>query len=111
YQGYADYQDLMDLTEDMLRTLARDVLDNTLVRNTVPGADGEAQTVTYDFGKPFRRLTVFDAILEYNPDIDAAELADEQGARRLAEGLEIPLKDGWGLGKVQIEIFEKTAEH
>ncbi|MBM7334925.1 MAG: lysine--tRNA ligase [Alcanivorax sp.] len=111
YQAYADYHDLMDLTEDMLRTLARDVLGDTLVRNTVPGADGETGTVTYDFGKPFRRLTVFDAILEYNPDIDAAELADEQGARRIAEGLEIPLKDGWGLGKVQIEIFEKTAEH
>ena len=112
YQAYADYQDLMDLTEDMLRTLARDVLGDTLVRNTVLDEHGEpAGEVTYDFGKPFRRLTVFDAILEYNPDIDAKDLADEQGARRIAEGLGISLKDGWGLGKVQIEIFEKTAEH
>ncbi|MHA7918130.1 amino acid--tRNA ligase-related protein, partial [Alloalcanivorax xenomutans] len=47
----------------------------------------------------------------FNPDMDAAELADEQGARRIAEGLGIPLKPIWGLGKVQIEIFEKTVEH
>jgi lysyl-tRNA synthetase class 2 len=38
-------------------------------------------------------------------------LADEQGARGIAEGLGIPLKDYWGLGKVQIEIFDKTVEH
>jgi len=38
-------------------------------------------------------------------------LADEAGARKIAEGLHIPLKDIWGLGKVQIEIFEKTVEH
>jgi lysyl-tRNA synthetase class 2 len=102
YQAYADYQDLMDLTEDMLRTLAQDVLGITAV---------PYQGEVYDFGKPFARLSVFDSILQFNPDIDAAELAQEQGARRIAEGLGIPLKPIWGLGKVQIEIFEKTVEH
>ncbi|KYZ86135.1 lysine--tRNA ligase [Alcanivorax sp. KX64203] len=102
YQAYAGYQDLMDLTEDMLRTLARDVLGTTEI---------QYQGEVYDFGKPFARLSVFDSILQFNPDMDAAELADEQGARRIAEGLGIPLKPIWGLGKVQIEIFEKTVEH
>ncbi|WP_421706289.1 lysine--tRNA ligase [Alloalcanivorax xenomutans] len=102
YQAYAGYQDLMDLTEDMLRTLARDVLGTTEI---------QYQGEVYDFGKPFSRLSVFDSILQFNPDMDAAELADEQGARRIAEGLGIPLKPIWGLGKVQIEIFEKTVEH
>ncbi|WOD29830.1 lysine--tRNA ligase [Alloalcanivorax xenomutans] len=102
YQAYAGYQDLMDLTEDMLRTLARDVLGTTEI---------QYQGEIYDFGKPFARLSVFDSILQFNPDMDAAELADEQGARRIAEGLGIPLKPIWGLGKVQIEIFEKTVEH
>ncbi|WP_101674951.1 lysine--tRNA ligase [Alloalcanivorax mobilis] len=102
YQAYADYQDLMDLTEDMLRKLAETVLGKTQI---------EYQGETYDFGKPFARLSVFDSILQFNPDIDAGELADEQGARRIAEGLGIALKDIWGLGKVQIEIFEKTVEH
>ncbi|KAF0804627.1 lysyl-tRNA synthetase [Alcanivorax xiamenensis] len=102
YQAYAGYQDLMDLTEDMLRTLARDVLGTTEI---------PYQGEVYDFGKPFARLSVFDSILQFNPDMEAAELADEQGARRIAEGLGIPLKPIWGLGKVQIEIFEKTVEH
>ncbi|ASK33476.1 lysine--tRNA ligase [Alcanivorax sp. N3-2A] len=102
YQAYADYQDLMDLTEDMLRKLAETVLGKTQI---------EYQGETYDFGKPFARLSVFDSILQFNPDIDAGQLAGEQGARRIAEGLGIALKDIWGLGKVQIEIFEKTVEH
>lgn len=102
YQAYADHNDLMNLTEDMLRTLARDVLGTTEIHY---------QDDVYDFGKPFARLSVFDSILHFNDDIDAATLADEQGARGIAERLGIAVKDGWGLGKVQIEIFEKTVEH
>lgn len=112
YQAYADYHDLMDLTEDMLRKLAQHVLGTTEVRSTVKNDEGEIiQETIYDFAKPFVRLSVFDAILQYNPDISAAALADESGARQIAEHLDIPLKDSWGLGKVQIEIFEKTVEH
>ncbi len=112
YQAYADYHDLMDLTEDMLRKLAETVLGTAQVRSTVKNAEGEVvQETFYDFTKPFARLSVFDSILQFNPNITAAALADEQGAREIAEHLDIPLKDSWGLGKVQIEIFEKTVEH
>ncbi|MDN3557664.1 lysine--tRNA ligase [Halomonas maura] len=112
YQAYADYQDLMDLTEAMLREVTRQVLGTTTVVNTVRDARGEVlETYEYDFGRPLRRLSVFDAILEYNPDIHAEALADEAAARQVAERLDIDVKDGWGLGKVQIEIFEKTVEH
>ncbi|MGB1382936.1 MAG: lysine--tRNA ligase [Porticoccaceae bacterium] len=112
YQAYADFNDLMDLTEDMLRKLSQQVLGTTEITNTVRDADGEVQSeITYDFAKPFIRLSVFDSILAYNPDISAEDLSDEQGARKIASDLGIPLKDIWGLGKVQIEIFEKTVEH
>ncbi|MFT7389293.1 MAG: lysyl-tRNA synthetase class 2 [Candidatus Endobugula sp.] len=112
YQAYADYNDLMDLTEDMLRQIAHNVLGSTDVKNTVKDADGTVvEEITYDFAKPFARLSVFDSILHYNDDISADVLADEQGARGIAEGLGIDLKDYWGLGKVQIEIFDKTVEH
>ncbi|MDX5298294.1 MAG: lysine--tRNA ligase, partial [Gammaproteobacteria bacterium] len=57
------------------------------------------------------RLSVFDSILKFNPDLSPESLATLEGAREIARGLGIPLKDGWGLGKVQIEIFEKTVEH
>lgn len=102
YQSYADYNDLMDITEELLRGLAKDVIGNTNI---------EYQGEVYDFDNPFTRMTVFDSILHFNPDIKADKLADLEGARKIAENLGIPLKDSYGLGKVQIEIFEKTVEH
>ncbi|TBW57848.1 lysine--tRNA ligase [Marinobacter halodurans] len=111
YQAYADYNDLMDHTEAMLREATEKVLKSTTVTNTRLLAGGETETVEYDFGKPFERLTVFDSILRFNPDITAEDLADADAARRIASDMGIPLKEGWGLGKVQIEIFEKTVEH
>ena len=112
YQAYADFNDLMDLTEDMLRKLSQQVLGTTKLLNTVRDTNGEVQSeIAFDFAKPFARLSVFDSILAYNPDISAEQLNDEQSARNIASNLGIPLKDLWGLGKVQIEIFEKTVEH
>lgn len=102
YQAYADYSDLMDLTEKMLRGICEDVLNATTV---------EYQGRSYDFSKPFSRLSVFDSILHFNPELTAADIDNIESARTLAEKLDIPLKDSWGLGKVQIEIFEKTVEH
>jgi len=102
YQAYADHNDLMDLTEELLRGLAETVLGKTTV---------EYQGETYDFGKPFTRMSVKESILHFNPDISEAQLDDIEQARAVAEKLGIPLKDSYGLGKVQIEIFEKTVEH
>jgi len=102
YQAYADYNDLMDITEDLLRQLATELLGSTQVTS-----EGNS----YDFGSPFTRLSVFDSILHYNPEITAEMLSDLDSARKLAESLGVQLKDGYGLGKVQIEIFEKTVEH
>jgi len=112
YQAYADYKDLMDLTEDMLRTVAQKVLGTTTIINTVRNEEGEVlETFEYDLSKPFQRMSVFDAILHFNPDITAEALSNEHAARQIAERLDIDVKDGWGLGKIQIEIFEETAEH
>jgi len=102
YQAYADYNDLMDLTEDMLRRLAEEVLG---------GASVTYQGETYDFGSPFARMTIKESILHFNADVSAGQLDDIEKARAVAGGLGIPLKDSYGLGKVQIEIFEKTVEH
>ncbi len=102
YQAYADYNDLMDLTEDMLRRLTEEVLGSSKV--TYQGEE-------YDFGSPFARMTIRESILHFNADISAQQLDDVEKARAVAEGLGIPLKESYGLGKVQIEIFEKTVEH
>ncbi|GMG87571.1 lysine--tRNA ligase [Biformimicrobium ophioploci] len=102
YQAYADYRDLMDLTEEMIRGICENVLGSTTV---------EYQGETFHFDKPFRRLSVFNSILEYNPELKAGDIDNIDSARAVAEKLGIPLKDSYGLGKVQIEIFEKTVEH
>ncbi len=102
YEAYADYNDLMDHTEALLRTMALEILGDT----KVPYQGDE-----YDFGRPFARLTVKQSILFYNKDIIESELDDFGQAKAIAERLGIPLKDSYGLGKVQIEIFEKTVEH
>ena len=112
YQAYSDYIDLMDMTEDMLRKLAFAVLGSSKVGNTLKNEEGEViQEKIYDFSKPFQRISVFDSILKFNPDISKEDLGDDVQARKIAVALDIPLKDIWGLGKVQIEIFEKTVEH
>lgn len=112
YQAYADYNDLMDLTEDMLRKLASEVLGSTVVVNHIPvkGSD-EPEVLEIDFAKPFQRLSVFDSILHFNPEIKAENIDTIEAARETAKNLHIPIKEGYGLGKLQIEIFEKTVEH
>jgi lysyl-tRNA synthetase, class II len=102
YQAYADYHDLMDLTEAMLRELCEAVLGTAQVTY---------QGETYDFASPFQRMSVKESILHFNPDIRSEQLDDLDQARGIAEHLDIPLKPGYGLGKVLIEIFEKTVEH
>ncbi len=101
YQAYAEYGELMDLTEAMLKGIAEELLGNSLV--TYQGEE-------YDFGKPFERMTVFDSILHFNPDLTPADIDTREAAVKVAGNLGIPVKDGYGLGKVQIEIFEKTVE-
>ena len=101
YQAYSDYEDLMNLTEDMIRKLTSNLFDSNQV---------SYQGETYDLEKPFTRMTVFESILEHNKAIKDSDLQSLEKIRKVAEKLEIPLEDNYGLGKIQIEIFEKTVE-
>ncbi|MCF6767951.1 lysine--tRNA ligase [Thiotrichales bacterium 19S11-10] len=101
YQAYADYKDLMDLTEDLMRQLAQSVLGST---------DVNYQGRDYDLSKAFKRISVFDSILEYNPNLNASDINNIDSAKKVAENLSIKIEPSYGLGKIQIEIFEKTVE-
>ena len=101
YWAYADFHDAMDLTEALMRDLTTTVLGST---NVTYGDH------TFHFDRPFRRLTVVEAILKYNPDLTAGDIASRDSAAAVAERLGIQVQSGWGLGKIQIEIFEETAE-
>jgi lysyl-tRNA synthetase class 2 len=102
YQAYADYEDNMDLTEELFRELAMAVLGTT---------DVPYQGKVFHFGEPFTRLSVFDSILKYNPEISADDLRDLEKARALAKKAGADVKGFEGLGKLQTMIFEELVEH
>jgi len=104
YQAYATYTDLMDLTEVLLREIAEHVVGST----TVAAADGES---SYDFEKPFERLTMAESIAKYNPDIYADDLQDFEALKQIAETKGIKVEKSWGAGKTLTELFEATVEH
>lgn len=102
YQAYSDYRDLMDLTEEMFRKIAQDVLGSLSF---------SYQGLALDFSQAFQRLTLTDSILQFNPTLTQQDIQSLDAAKRTAKALGIELKDNDGLGKVQVEIFEKTVEH
>ncbi|MDG6897125.1 lysine--tRNA ligase [Actinobacillus delphinicola] len=102
YQAYADYHDLMDNTEELLRKLALDILGTTIV----PYGEYE-----FDFGKPFERITMHDAIVKYGNGIAKEELYDLEKATARCKQLGIEVQKSWGLGSIVNAIFEEVAEH
>ncbi len=102
YLAYSDYRDLMDWVEKAIRGLA-DSLHGTQ-QITYQGR-------VYDLAKPFRRLTVEQAIIANNAGIDPLSLRDLTYLRTVCERLGIPVNKHDGPGKLQLEIFEKSAEH
>ncbi|MBD1553690.1 lysine--tRNA ligase [Pseudomonas typographi] len=102
YQAYADYRDNMDLTEALFRELAQLVLGTT---------DVPYQGKVFHFGEPFQRLSVFDSVLKYNPEVTPADLHDVDKARALAKKAGATVKGYEGLGKLQTMIFEELVEH
>jgi lysyl-tRNA synthetase, class II len=101
YQAYAHYEDLMDLTENLLRDLVKEILGTTLV---------SYQEEIFDFGKKFNRLTLVDAIARYQPEVRTEDLSKLPFVRALARRFEIAVQESDSLGKLQLEIFEKTVE-
>ncbi len=101
YWAYAGYEDLMTLTEDLLRTLATAVHGDTAL---------EYQGETCDFTRPFQRMTLAEANLAHNPSLTPGDLDDPERLRAILTELGVELKPDYGLGKLQLELFEKTAE-
>jgi lysyl-tRNA synthetase class 2 len=101
YMAYADYKDLIELTETLFRTLTEKVLGTSQVQY------GDE---VFDFGKPFEKLTMTEAIKKYRPETDLADLADMGKAVAIAESIGIKVEKSWGLGRVVTEIFEEVAE-
>jgi lysyl-tRNA synthetase class 2 len=102
YQAYATYHEIMDLTEGLVRETAQAVRGTTRL-----DWDGAA----IDVGPAFRRWRMEDAVLEHNPEIKRESLRDREAMAAHARRLQVPVKAGYGWGKLLLEIFEKTVEH
>jgi len=101
YQAYADYRELMDLIENMLRDLALAV-------------NGSAQLTyqerAYDLEKPFNRWSMRDAVKQFNPTMDAVRINERDYLAEWAKKVGGDVKPSYGAGKLLTEIFEKTVE-
>ena len=102
YWAYSDYRDLIHMTEELLREVAKKVCGKTVFALE----DGSQ----VDLDQPFAVMTVKEAILEYSDKATEAILDDLVQAKALARSLKLKIESSWGLGKVQIEIFEAVAE-
>ena len=101
YEAYAEYHVLMDRTEDMLRQLAFHLYGKYTI---------EYQGSTYDFEKPFERMSVKESVLKLNSNLTGDNLTSVESLRKVCDDLSIPYEKSYGTGKLLIEIFEKTVE-
>ncbi|WP_076416283.1 lysine--tRNA ligase [Shewanella sp. UCD-KL12] len=107
YMAYADFNDLMDLTEEMLSSIATELCGSPQLPY------GEH---TVDFGGPYTRLSMLDAIKKYNPDNETIqsmtyeEVKDVEFMRNLAKSIGMTIEKFWTCGQLLEEIFGETAE-
>jgi lysyl-tRNA synthetase class 2 len=101
YRAYADYEDLIEMVEALMHGMADSILGTSKV---------SYQGEEFDFGEPFARMTVEEVIMKFNPDLDRSKLRDRDYLVSVCNDLKILIKDSYGPGKLQIEIFEKTGE-
>ncbi len=103
YQAYADYNDLMDLTEVLMREIAENINGKGHYTVTYQGQ-------TIDFEQPFARLTINDAVVTYVDGVTHDDLADIEAIGKLAERLDLKLPTGLSLAQLQTFVFEETVE-
>ena len=101
YQAYARHEDLMDLTERLLREAARTITGDTTV---------DYQGETIDLGVPFQRIELEQSLLEAFPELEPGKLRDAETLARICAEHEVRLEDHAGPGKLQFELFEKGVE-
>jgi lysyl-tRNA synthetase class 2 len=101
YEAYRDYRYLMDLTEELMRDVARKVCGTTTI---------EYQDHKIDLSGAFDRLTMAEAIAKYNPPHSLGELSKPDYLRKALAALQVDVLPTDGLGVLQLKLFEATTE-
>jgi lysyl-tRNA synthetase class 2 len=101
YEAFQDYRYLMDLTETLLREVARNVCGTTSIAY---------QGTTIDLAQPFDRLTMAEAIAKYNPRHSATDLAQPDYLKAALRGVGGEVLATDGIGVLQLKLFEANTE-
>lgn len=101
YQAYARYEDLMNLTEDLFRQIAHAVLGSSEI---------VYQGSTYDFDKPFDRLTVKESVCQYCEGVTMEDLSSQAALIATCRRLDVHIDEAWPAGKILMEIFDQFVE-
>ena len=100
-EAYKDFNDYMDLTEEMLREVAIDVTGSAVVNY---------QGTPIDFGKPFNRMTMAESVCEFNSGLTRSDCIEIEPLTRLAQTLGIEVSEHHSAGEILLNIFEETVE-
>ncbi len=100
YEAYADYNDMMEITENLVAYVAREVLGTTKV---------EYQGKTIDFTPPWRRIKMQDAVKEHT-GVDFDKITTDEEALEVAKEHKLEIKPGMTRGHVISEMFEEFCE-
>lgn len=101
YQAYADYVDMMNIAEKLMKMLTQEIVGSHEV---------SYQGKTFNFGKPFDRLTIPEALLKYNADVTPEIVNNLDKLRTYMQQKGFAIEAYWGLGRCQFELFEHTVE-
>jgi lysyl-tRNA synthetase class 2 len=102
YQAYATYDDMAELTRELVVASAREVFGSAVVRH----ADGSE----HDLGGEWRSVSLHEAVSEAVGEEVTLDTSVEH-LRKLADARSVELKDSWGAGEIVLELFEKLVEH
>ena len=100
YQAYADYKDLMALTDELLSVLSQDVLGTQQV---------SYQGLELDLSKPATIMTMAESICQFT-DISEAQVHDASALHDRLKSMNLAVEESWGLGRLHMELFEAAVE-
>ena len=101
YWAYADYKDLMNMIEVLVRGLSERIYNSKTITY---------QDSTIDFSKAFTSMTMEEVIIKYHPNIEKNNIREREYLANFAKKINIEILDTYDSGKIQIEIFDKTCE-
>ena len=101
YLAFASYEEIMTLVEEMVIEISKGLYGST----TITYQDKE-----YDLSGPYKRITLEESVMEFNPDMSREKLRDQQYLLGVCKKLKIKNSKDMPAGKLLLEIFEKTVE-